>query len=582
MKKKLYINTVMLLAAGLLSYFIISMFITHANNLEMAKDMVADLAGNYAWLYSDGMDLEHFAHTDNETRITIVAPDGAVLADSRPLDAPLRENHLDRPEIQAAASGAPKASVRHSDSLGVDFVYYALAVPSSESFVYIRAAVPVAKIDNYLYQSLPLLILILLFIILYCYIFSRGMIKKILLPFESVGQKLRLLQDGEYTAGPAAGGYEEIDAIARGVDEVAQVLQKSMDGLREEKNKLSYILDNIGDGLIVLDGGKNIALINSAALGMFNAKPDIVGRGLNYLAFDEALSEAVDGCILHGRGALFELVLNGRVYLIAVKRLPGAELTMAAFSDVTESRENAKRREEFFANASHELKTPLTAIRGFNELAAINNKDRNVKKYISGIARETERMITLIGDMLKLSELESAQAVNPALVALAEVVGEAYEALAPMINEMSIVYEATGDAEVMAEHEHVYELVKNLVENAVRYNNKGGKVTVTAGGSAKGAWLHVQDEGVGISPEEQSRIFERFYRVEKSRAQRNGGPQLNGGTGAGGGMGAGGGTGLGLSIVKHICAIYDWKLSLKSKLGIGTEVMVVFSGQSGT
>jgi len=576
MKKKLYINTVLLLAAGLLSFFFISVYITHANNLELVKDMVTDMAQNYARQYHEGIDLDQFAHTDNETRVTIIDPNGAVLADSRPLDASLRDGRLDRPEIIAAANGAPKAFVRHSDSLGVDYIYYALVVPSGDSYVYIRAAVPVAKIDSYLYQSLPLLVLILLLIVLYCYVFSRGMINRIVRPFESIEQKLRLLQDGEYTAGPIAGSYEEIDAIAKGVDEVAQVLQKSIEGLREEKNKLNYILDNIGDGLIVLDSSKNIALINAAALGIFNARPDVLGKGLNYLAFDEALSEAVDGCILHDRGALFELALNGRVYLIAVKRLPGAELTMAALSDVTESRENAKRREEFFANASHELKTPLTAIRGFNELAAINNKDRNVKKYINGIVRETERMITLIGDMLKLSELEGAQAVNPTPVALAAVAGEVYEALAPLIGEMSIAYEASGDAEVMAEQEHVYELVKNLVENAVRYNNKGGKVSVTMGSTSKGAWLHVQDEGVGISPEEQSRIFERFYRVERSRTQRNGG------TGAGGGPQLSGGTGLGLSIVKHICAIYDWKLSLKSKLGIGTEVMVVFGGPPGT
>jgi len=405
---------------------------------------------------------------------------------------------------------------------------------------------------------LPLLIIVLFIITLLCFVFSRGMIKRITKPFESVEQKLRLLSGGGYTSAPIAKSYEEINIITKSIDEVAQILQKSIAGLNDEKNKLNYILDNIGDGLIILDENKSVALINSAALNIFNVTQDITGNNLNYLSFDETLKEAADECVINERAALFELSLNGRIYSAVVKRLPDTGLTMLALSDVTENRENAKRREEFFANASHELKTPLTAIKGFNELALINNKDENINKYIEGIVRETERMITLIGDMLKLSELENTQAVSPVSVSLAKMVDEVHEALLPVINEKSISFETAGDAEINAEQGHAYELVKNLVENAVRYSNQGGRVSVTAGSGKKSAWLLVSDDGVGISPEDQTRIFERFYRAEKSRSQRNGG------------------TGLGLSIVKHICVLYDWKLSLKSRPGIGTEVTVVF------
>jgi two-component system phosphate regulon sensor histidine kinase PhoR len=231
---------------------------------------------------------------------------------------------------------------------------------------------------------------------------------------------------------------------------------------------------------------------------------------------------------------------------------------MVVMSDVTENRENAKRREEFFANASHELKTPLTAIKGFNELAAINNKDEGINKYIGSITRETDRMLSLIGDMLKLSELENTQDINPAPVSIAKVVNEVRETLSTSITEKEINVELVGDGTVEAEPGHVYELVKNLLENAVRYNNQGGRISVTIENNKRNVWLFVFDDGIGISPEEQTRIFERFYRVEKSRSQRSGG------------------TGLGLSIVKHICALYGWKLSLKSKLGVGTEITVVF------
>jgi two-component system phosphate regulon sensor histidine kinase PhoR len=232
-------------------------------------------------------------------------------------------------------------------------------------------------------------------------------------------------------------------------------------------------------------------------------------------------------------------------------------MIIVVLSDVTESRENAKQREEFFANASHELKTPLTAIKGFNELTAINNKDENINKYIDSITRETDRMLSLISDMLKLSELESQYDINPVSVALSKVANEVREVLSTSISEKNIIFEMTGEATVTAEQAHIYELLKNLVENAVRYSNQGSKVSVIIE-NKKTVQLTVSDNGIGIAPQEQTRIFERFYRVEKSRSQRSGG------------------TGLGLSIVKHICALYDWKLSLKSKFGVGTEIIVLF------
>ena len=558
MKKRLFLYTSLLLLAGLLGFFGISLYITNSNNLSLAKDMVIETARNYAGLYNSNTDLSAFVKTSGDTRITIIAPDGRVLADSRPLDIATLENHLDRPEVQAAANSSPAAFVRYSDSLGMNMIYYAVKVPSGDSFVFLRAAIPVAKIDAYLYRSLPLLVMVLFFILLLCFVFSRGMINRITKPFESVENKMRLLSSGEYTTEPIAGSYEEINQLTRGIDEIAHVLQNSFSDLRDEKNKLNYILDNIGDGLIILDEDKKITLINSAALNIFSAKPDIIGKNLNYLSYEKTLTDAVDECVGNAGAALFELSLDGRIYLAAVKRLPDTGLTMAALSDVTENRENAKRREDFFANASHELKTPLTSIKGFNDLAAINNKDERVSRFISGISRETERMLTLIGDMLKLSELENTQGINHVPVSLAKVVSEVREALSPAINEKSIKFETAGDAVVDAEQEHIYELVKNLVENSVRYNDQGGRVSVSIEEDRKGAWLFVFDDGIGIPPEEQTRIFERFYRVEKSRSQRSGG------------------TGLGLSIVKHICALYGWKLSLKSKPGVGTEVTIAF------
>ncbi|MCL2889489.1 MAG: ATP-binding protein [Eggerthellaceae bacterium] len=559
MKRRLFLYTTLIISLGLLGFFAASIYVTHNNNLSIAKDTVMETTRICVGLYEDDDDLELFVKASREVRITVIAPDGTVLADSSPLDIDMTENHLNRPEVKAAAKGEPETFVRHSETLGVDLIYYALMAESGESFVFIRTAIPVAKIDVYLLQSLPLLIFVLVFIAILCFYLSRSMIASIMKPFETIKRKLRLLSSGDYEPEPFALSYEEVNAITKEIDVLAQVLHDSYCSLRDEKGKVEYLLNNISDGIFAVDENKNIVLINAAALNIFDVSIDITDKNMNYLCYDLALLAAVDDCIMQEKSSLFEASFNGRVYLITVKRLTETAFTMVVLSDVTDSRENAKRREEFFANASHGLKTPLTAIKGFTELTAINNKDKNISKYIESISRETERMLSLIGDMLELSELENAQKNNPVAVSLAQVANEVCETLSAAIAEKALSLEIIGDGVIQADPSHVYELVKNLVENAVQYNNTDGMISIVIEDDAKNTWLTVYDDGIGISPDEQTRIFERFYRVERSRSTR------------------GGGTGLGLAIVKHICALYGWELLLKSKPGVGTEIKVTFA-----
>lgn len=558
MRKRLFIYTTLILLMGLLCFFAVTVSLTNDNNLSIAKYAVTEITRIYADLYDSPEDIPEIVSIPGDTRVTIITPDGEVLADSSPLNLDSMENHLNRPEIKAALNGAPEAFIRHSDTLGVDLIYYALIVDSGDDYVIIRTAVSVAKIDAYLYQSLPLLIILLIAVTLLCFVLSRGMINQITKPFASVEQKLRLLTDGGYQAGSVAGSYEEIDSIIADIDEVALILQKNIAELQDEKTKAEYIVNNIGDCIFAVDAEGIISFINNAALMLFDVTPAITGKKINYLTGDKVLTDAVGDCIGTEKSALIELVSGGKIFIVTIKRLPGVELTMVIMTDITDNRENEKQREEFFANASHELKTPLTAIKGFTELASINNRDEGIVKFIGGIERETDRMLALIGDMLRLSGLENTRTVNPVPVSLAKIANEARDTLSAAINDKSVTFEIAGDAVIRAEHEHVYELVKNIAENAVRYNNNGGSVTIALNGGRGGAFMTVTDDGIGISPGEQTRIFERFYRVEKSRSHRSGG------------------TGLGLSIVKHVCALYGWKLTLKSKPGVGTEVTVEF------
>ena len=559
MRRRLFLNITIIVFAGFFCFFGLTVYISHENHLNQAKDTVKEVAYICAGLLTDETDFSSFVKVGGDTRITIVSPDGTVLADSRPVNVGSIENHLNRPEIQAAANGAPEAYIRYSDTLGVDLIYYALKVNNDESYVFIRTAIPVATIDAYFNQSLPLLIFSLLIVILFCFFFIRNVTNRILKPFYSIEQKLRLLSSGEYKTEPITGSFEEINKITKEIDDIAFVLQNSINSLHRERSKQDYILNNIGDGLLVVNENKSIELINASALEIFNVKPDIAGKNINYLTYDQLLIEAVEDNIKNDKNVLFEIARNGRIFFTSIKKLPDTELTILTFTDVTENLESAKRREEFFANASHELKTPLTAIKGLNELTMLNNNDESIDKYINSITRETDRMLLLIDDMLKLSELETKQNINPEPVSLLKVVNEVREALSALIDKKAISFEITGNAIVNAETGHIYELVKNLAENALRYNNQDGHVTVTIEKENTNVRLIVADDGIGISPDEQTRIFERFYRVEKSRSQQRGG------------------TGLGLSIVKHICALYDWKLSLKSRLGVGTEITIVFA-----
>jgi len=511
-----------------------------------------------AGLFTEDVDYQEFVSVGGDTRITIISSDGVVLADSYPRYNASVENYLNRPEVASALRGLPEVHTRYSTTLNADFIYYALQVPTSGGHVFVRASMPVARVDAYLRQSLPWLFVTLAVLAFICFFVVRNVANQILEPFNSIENNLRLLARGEYRQQPISHSFYEIDKITREIESVSILLQKNYNALKSEKNKLSYILNSIGIGLFVVDEMLNLTLVNTAACGIFNASSDVAGKKLNYLVPDKKFTEAVSECVKTTKGTLFEFAFEGKIYLVTLKWLPDTDLIMVALADVTENRESSKRREEFFANASHELKTPLTAIKGFNELASNENKDESLDKYIKGICRETNRMMSLLSDMLKISELENTTEKNPALISLDTIVCEIKETFLPVITEKSIIFETSGNAKVLSEPKHIYDIVKNLIENAIRYNSPGGKVTVKIEEKDKVITLSVSDNGIGISPAEQAKIFERFYRVEKSRSVE------------------GGGTGLGLSIVKHVCALYHWKLSLKSKLGVGTTVTIEF------
>ncbi len=233
-------------------------------------------------------------------------------------------------------------------------------------------------------------------------------------------------------------------------------------------------------------------------------------------------------------------------------------LTVIVLSDITAVRNSEKMRSEFFANASHELKTPLTAIKGFNDIVSMTATQPDIKELSGRIDKEVARIINLINDMLDLSMLESEKEPKKEEVELSDVVKDVQGSLEILAKERGVSVKASGKGVVMMEREHAVELVKNLTENAIRYNEKGGHVEVDVSEDDKKVVLTVKDDGIGIEEEHLQRIFERFYRVNKSRSRETGG------------------TGLGLSIVKHIAVLYGADVNISSTFGVGTTVTVTF------
>lgn len=251
----------------------------------------------------------------------------------------------------------------------------------------------------------------------------------------------------------------------------------------------------------------------------------------------------------------FVTKIHGRSYLCSVQNRNDNSLLV--LTDITWEKESEERRKEFFDGASHELKTPLTSIKGFNELISLQSKDPVVERYSQLIAKETDRMISLVQDMLSLSELERREKKNVPAIPFRPIAEEVREELTPLAKKRGIRIEIQGQANLPIEREDARSLLKNLWENAIRYNHEGGYAKVTLGQGQ----IFVSDDGIGIPYQDQDHIFERFYRVDKSRSRQDGG------------------TGLGLSIVKHIAMRYGANVKVKSTLGVGSTFVVTFPNQ---
>lgn len=551
-KRKIFTNLFLL---SILSILLTSLLISlmHFNNstetmktnLRNNANLVADLLNVNG--YSVLEKIPNRAKTD---RITIVDPAGKALYDNRKSE-PAMTDHSNRPEIiQAFAEGVGE-SRRFSETTSKDTFYYAVKLEDGNIF---RVACDYPEFLKSLLASIPLLALIAVFVIMISLLLARRQSNAIVDP----------LNDLDLEQPMANNIYDEIAPLISRISDQQNQIKLHMSELQEKQTEFNSVVNNMKEGLILLNQNANILTINESARSIFAAEPgNYLGKKIFVLHRSSALQNLIE-MALEGKSREDILTINGHHYQFLVNpvsvddKIKGVVLIIL---DITDKEQAEARRREFTGNVSHELKTPLTSIRGYAEI--IHNglvKPEDIPSFSGKIYREADRMLAMVNDIMTLSHLdEDLPDLRTGKVDLLPLIQDVVERVKPMAAENQISLIIDGENfQIEGIRQLLDEMFFNVLDNAIKYNRPGGSVRIMLNSDANYGKVRITDTGIGIAREEQERVFERFYRVDKSHSRDSGG------------------TGLGLSIVKHVAKIHRAKLELDSQMDIGTSITILF------
>ena len=495
----------------------------------------------------EGMSAFDSLPADSE-RITYIDTDGTVLYDNRSKTDDM-ENHLDREEIQEAMENGSGMAVRESDTLSQRTLYYAIRLNDGTVLRVSSTQYSLTGLLGGMIQ--PLLIILIVMLILAGFLASR-LAKNIVNPLN----QLDLDHPEENQT------YEEVAPLLTKINRQQKSLQAEITQAKRQQEEFSIITDNMEEGFLVIDSHTEVLSYNSSALKLLGAREQDARQSVLALNRSESFQKTVER-VLGGQHVISNQEFQGITCQVAANpvfqdgKVTGAVILI---QDVTEKMKGEQMRREFTANVSHELKTPLTSISGFAEIISDGFvKPEDTKKFAGRIFKEAQRLITLVNDVIKISQLD--------------------EGKLPYEKEEVDLYQAVRETflriedHAKAEGVHLYlygphiktntvktildEIIYNLCDNGVKYNKKGGSLTVTISQEGEQPVITVEDTGIGISEEDQKRIFERFYRVDKSHSK------------------AIGGTGLGLSIVKHGSMFLGADMKVESTLGEGSKFILI-------
>ena len=481
-------------------------------------------------------------------RLTWIAPSGEVLFDSQ-ADESSMENHAQREEVRQALETGEGQSSRYSSTLLEKTIYYAKRLTDGSI---LRISISRATAGVLVMGMLQPMLVVLAAALILALVLAKRISARIVAPLNRLDLEKPLENDT----------YEELSPLLTRINQQRRQIDAQLRTLQQKKDEFDQITASMNEGLVLMNEKGTVLSINPAARELFHAEPDCVGQDFLTVERSHEISCAIRRALEEGHAEL-RVERGGREYQLDISRIESEGTVIGAVLlafDVTEQAFAERNRREFTANVSHELKTPLQSIMGSAEL--IENglvKQEDMPRFVGHIRTEAARLVTLIEDIIRLSQLDEGGELPFEPVDLKKLAEEASASLASAAAEKQVTIRVHGDdRQITTVRRLASEIIYNLCDNAVKYNREGGSVDVTIDGTAHGAVVTVQDTGIGIPPEHQSRVFERFYRVDKSHSRQSGG------------------TGLGLSIVKHAVQYLGGRIELESQPGKGTTMRVHF------
>lgn len=498
------------------------------------------------------------AQYGQQIRISIIDLNGKVVGDSEKSE--INENHLNRPEIQMALHNGRGYDTRVSASVHKKYYYAAVYIPGK---YYLRAALPTAELDAVLRRLWTTALLSMLLGIAVICVLTGYLVYKVAEPLQKLKTLAKKISGGDYSCRVEGGFKNEAGELAQSFNLMAENTENAMFQLKSQQNQLEGVLQGMNDGVLAASRDGTLLFLNQSAVRLLGNNKLSAGLKLegslliNRIA--ELMKKAVEDDSVSKQTIEAE---DGKQYSVYTAVIPGQKsaASLAVVSDETRIRKLERLRSEFVANVTHELKTPLTSIRGSIELLKSTDRDEKTRRYFYDVLDiEAERLQHLIDDMLVLSQIENAKEDTSARpCSILQAVQNCVKRLSQVAekNGISVQIQVDEALSVSCSPTRLEQLLGNLIENAIKYNIPDGRVDIIGARQKKTAVIRVRDTGIGISSEHFDRLFERFYRVDASRSKQIGG------------------TGLGLSIVKHLAVLYGGEISVESQVGKGSVFTV--------
>lgn len=550
MKKKISITMCCMTAVSVVITAIMISVIIYKKSYNEMKDMIKTETEyvSQAMVTED----EHYLDSVKNitpSRITWIAADGSVLYDST---GESLENHSDRPEVKQAIKNGWGESSRTSETLSKQTYYYALKLSDG---TILRMSDTTGSIYQNIFTTLPYIIIITAVILIFAVIIANCETEKIIKPINEL--------DLDNPSGNFK--YDELAPLLLRIEKQNEDIDKYISELKARQIEFETVTENMSEGLIIINQKSSILSCNKSALKILSTESfNYTDKSVLDLNHSRSFVEAIENAVT-GKHAEASLTVDNRSYMVIASPVrQGNNVTGAVIIiiDVTEKESREELRREFSANVSHELKTPLTAISGYAEIMKDGwAKPEDYQKFSKKIYSEAQRLINLIEDIIKLSRLdENRVEIERETVDLMALSKDIVSRLSSKAQSKNIKVSVKGDNAVISGVRRILdEMIYNLCDNAIKYNNNGGKVSVTVKDYIATVSLTVKDTGIGIPPEDLDRVFERFYCVNKSHSRESGG------------------TGLGLSIVKHGAMFHKAKINIESKPSAGTSIEIVFN-----